>query len=560
MYYTPIYGGHFTLAMGDPFIISSYAAKILWYAATSTTLQLGDATTLSSIQSALSNTSSGVFSTNSYEDAYVQWLVGSYSSTQGYTGAPTLAAQAYQSAYKAASVPLTKESVWGKVFTGLADVAVNSLVAATAALPGGVAVAAVATGAAATAAGAVVPDMNAAIGNAFTTTISGPAPLSQTAPAVINPTYAADNLLGLMLTNTGVQYAIDTVMKFTSAPSALTSNYSIYTGNTGTACTDIQVSTSLVSGNCPDGNGGSNANNGTNPPANGYTNVYYPTPTTTQLSLWDAILTGSDVVNNGGYMELGASAGDIPSFSPPVQMINATNGASAPTKPLPSGVTVNTSFNLNSGTLTLQSLTLAGGDPTTAGSTPAPAAMPSVTVAVNGSNPSGDSYAIPASSSNYAPTYNATTGVYSIGYYWTSGGYDAAFANGTQTINMTGCPADANILLIITPDPSNTTGGQASGSLSCQYSNVTLTNVQLNVQLSYQSCVSDPWATGGVLAAVTDFDSSTGQYSNVTLACACVPGYLDGAKTTQSGVPLLGGVVVGATSANTSQTCPAPAG
>ena len=552
MYYTTIWGGHFTLAMGDPFVVSSYAAKMLGYLVSSSNSALNDDTTLASISNVLSNGASGVFNKDSYEDNYVQWLLGAQSSSQNYLGAPQIAANAFQSAWKAASIPVTHESIWGHIFVGLADTAVAIGVASLAFVPGGNVVVASAVGAATTAAGAVVPDMNSAINNSFTTTISANAPLSQNAPIVINPTYASNDLLGLFLTNTGVQAAINTTTNLGSAYIPLTSNYSIntdYSSTNLTGCTNIQVQNNLLQGSCYDSSGAtvSNGPSATNPPT--YTNVYAANQTTTQLSIWDAILTGSDVTTNGdGYMVLGNQIGSA-SFSPPVMMWNAS-----PSSTLPANLSVNTTFNLNSGYLTANGYAVVV-DPSSAGSTPAPAATPSMTTQLVGSPPAGVTFSnLSASYTSYSPQ----TGVLTVdGYHANDVLYD--FSNGTQTINMTGCPANSTVVVFVTPDSANTEDAWgASGSLSCgPYSVLT----PAAPTLAYSSCVTDPWATGGVIAAFTTApNASTGQGGVVELACACVPDYLDGPSTSSASTgQLLGGVVVGATSSNSSQQCPTPA-
>ena len=564
MSFTPIYGGVFTVAMGDPFIVSSYAAKMLWFLVSSSNYTLNNDTTLGDMATNLSSAQAGVFEPGSFESNYVQWLVGSSVSPETYPGSPQLAANAYYNAYKAASTAITKESVWGKVFTGLADTAIDIAIAATAALPGGDVVEAVAGGVAAAVGGAIVPDMNAAITNGFTTTISGPAPLSQNAPALINPTYAATNLFGLLLTNSGVQETINKTMQtnypdFNDNPNPYWSNYSIYTdyiayqtGQTtipsGCVTTasgvSISLANNLLSGNCYNSSGTLVYNNG-NLPEDTYTNVYSSNQTSAAFSIWNSILTGSDITtNSNGYIVSGNSAGNIPSFSPPIQLINATNGGASPINPLSEGIAVNTTFSLNSGTVT--AATMVGlWDPTTPGTYPAPAATPQY-LSEDGS------YYFPTSGA-YAPTYNATTGVFTVNGYCdpssltcTSSDF-TPFANAPVSINMTGCiPGSSVVINIPTID---------TVSLACQFAD------ELdNVILDYSSCTSDPWATGGVLSAViTAPNTNTGLGGNATLACACVPSYLDGPGIgAASANQLLGGVVVGATSQYPNQKCPLP--
>lgn len=601
MYYTMAYGGHYTLALGDPFIISSYAAKMLWFQVISQSLTLNDGTALSSISSTLSNTAdTGVFESKSFEDNYVQWLLGSQASSQNYTGAPQLAASAYQSVFNAATVPITEETTWGQVWTAIADTAVNAVVVGAALIPGagwGVLAVAGLGGALVTADGAATPDMNAAIANAHTATLSGPPPLSQAAPAVINPTeVASTTLLGLWLTNTFVQAQING--NGNGGPSPFLSNYSINTDNQACVsasaqfgytqcnplassndllpntasglyagpfgCTNLQLANNLLSGLCYPNNDwwSGQVNNGpnSNAPNGYYVNVYAQAQTSTQFSIWDAILTGSDVTtDSNGYIVMGGNVGNVPSFSPPVQMINATSGSAAPTAPLPAGLSVNTTFNLNTGTLTATGYTTTQtGDPTAAGPNPAPSATPSINVVISGANPADAIYTL--SGGGVAPNYESSSGVLEIGYY-SANGTVYTFANGAQSINMTGCAPNSTVTLTITPDATNASNAWgASGALACTVASTSLGS-GMGVALDYNQCVKDHWATGGVVAAFTSApNSATGEGGAVTLACACVPAYLDGAGHSRaSSSQLLGGVIVGATSSN-SQKCPPPSG
>ena len=103
---TPVFGGHFTLAIGDPFIVSSFSAKILAYlVGNSSSIVLDNSTTLNTLQGALApnGNASGVFAGNgTYSPvgvAYVKWLMGSPTSAGAVQapGSPQLAANAYQS-------------------------------------------------------------------------------------------------------------------------------------------------------------------------------------------------------------------------------------------------------------------------------------------------------------------------------------------------------------------------------------------------------------------------------------------------------------------------------
>lgn len=550
-YSTSIYGGHMTLALGDPYVVNSYAAKMLWF----TVLNYADinnGTTLANVQGVLSPSSGaasqGVFQYGSMEDNYVNWLFG----------APNLAAQAYNAAFTAASTPVTSESIWGKIFSGLADVAVAATQAAIMAIPGasevegGTLVATSAAAGTVGAAGVLMPDMNSAIGSAFTSTTSGPAPAAQNAPAVINPTYASANLLGMLLTNVGVQGEINLVTNATNPVNPLWSNYSIYLDN---LCPSIGVSDSLFFGNCANSQG-QNVPNGSGQAATGtYGNVNGIN--STALAIWDPVLIGSDVTTNtDGQMIMGDSINGMAAFSPPIQMLNATNGSAAPTQAISAAAQVTSNFNLQTGVVSLGSFIVNGsiGDPTTPGPTPAPSAQPQINGI--GVNDTGNAVSITAVVAS-APEYNSSNGLLTVtsAYVFTSSFIGAGesfyyFANGTQTINMTSCAPNAQVTLTVTL----VSGGGANGALTCTQE-VFVPSATLN----YSACTSDQWASGGVFAAVTEVDSS-GNPTNGIVACACVPSYLDGPGTYQaSSQQLLGGVVVGARSdLTTQQQCPSP--
>ena len=472
-----IYGGHFTIAVGDPYLISSYAAKMLWYTVMSTTFLLQNGVTVQQMANNLTNPTPTpgnqaypVFSTGSYESNYVNWLFNS----------PAMAATDVSNAITAANQQLTHESVWGKIFTGLADVAVDTAVAALNFIPGGSVVTTTAGAVATVASGALVPDMNSAIGSAFTTTTSQPTPMSQTAPVVTNNTYAASNLLGLLLTNFGVQQVIN---YNDSTQTALWSNYSI---NTDGLCNNIELTSNLFRATC---NG---VQNGPGlAPSGYYSNVYTSgTQTSTQFSIWDAILTGSDVTtDSNGYMVMGSSADGSVSFSPPVQMWNATNGSAAPTTPLPTGLSLNTTFNLNTGILTMASYSVTtnvgAGDPTTPGPTPAPLAQPQINGVLATPFPNG--YLLVTS--YYVSSYDSTTGVLTVTEYMANYNgtyvYLYSFANGPQTINMTSCIPNASVTLTVTPDPTSGDAYGASGVLSCSSEVATEIGASIPVTLNY---------------------------------------------------------------------------
>ncbi len=553
--FTPVWGGHFTVAVGDPYLVSSFAAKVLWSSVTGIGgFLLNDAATLSEMLNSLTNPTNPVFAyPNSTPLQYVNWLFAS----------PGLAANQFNylfgNATAASTTVITQESIWGKVFTGLADVAVDVGIAALNFIPGGNVAVASTVGVATAVGGAIMPDMNTAIGAAFTTSFSPPAPMSQQAPVVINNTYASSNLLGLLLTNFGVQQGINTLRAVTTS-SPLWTNYSI---NLDGLCMSngfntISVINNLFSGTC---NGVQNGPG--HAPSGYYSNVYTSgNQTTTQLSIWDAILTGSDVTTNtDGYMVMGSSADGSVSFSPPVQMWNATNGSAAPTTPLPTGLSVNTTFNLNTGIQTMASYS--GSGTTMPSPTPPPLAEPQINWVLAKPFPNGWTLL------SWTSSYNSTTGELTVSQYYvtgeTPGGTGSSiysFANGPQTINMTSCTPNSSVTVTVTPDPNSGNAYGASGALSCSFEVTGGTEALTTpVTLDYKNCVNDQWATGGVIAAVTQAPAADGIGMVAQLACVCVPDYLGGPSASQLGNTssnLLGGVVVGASSALPSQKCPLP--
>jgi hypothetical protein len=550
-YYTPIYGGHTAIAVGDPYLVSSISAKILWFLATSST-PLNDDTSLSTIASVLSNTANtGVFWNGSYEDEYVQWFVGSQSTNSNYPGQPKAAATAYSSAYQAASVPINQETVWGKVFEGLADLAIGVATTALTAIPGagGVIAGGIATGIG----GALMPDVNSAIANATQYSASGAPPNPTQAPVTYNGTFAATNLFGMLLSNMGVQSEINAVNNITGGPSPLWSNYDIYTDS---ECSGIGVTNNLMQGTC---NGVVNGS-ASSLPEGYYTNVYAPVQTTKELSIWNAILSGSSITTNqSGYMVTGGS-NQYPSFSPPTLVVNASSSSFTL-----NSILVNSSFNPNTGYLTANSIGLANEQ---YGKYSAPAAEPSyIPPQALQTNPTGTSpvtwtISIPEDGGISYISTGSNAGNYTISQYCItnvngSGNTTCtAPANGAQTIDMAQCIPDSVVLVGDSIANSDQTTPTVNITLSCQPPPTALTNVALD----YSKCTNDKWASGGVYAAVTTPPNATGTVGEVTLACACVPSYLDGPQAASAPkANLLGGYVVGATSSATGQQCPKPA-
>ncbi len=267
-----------------------------------------------------------------------------------YSGAATVA----QTLQTAADQPITHTSIWGKVFDGLVETTTDALTAGIGMLAGPEADLAVmgatvaATGTATAAGGALMPMATTAINAHFTTTLSQPPPVAATAPPVaatappvVNQSYSAGNLLGMLLANSFVQAEIGNVLGLaTDGPSPLWSNYSIQSDS---LCTDVSLADNLFSGLCD----GTDNNGGQAPAAPAYTNVLSTYPNSqseTQLSIWDAILTGADVaLDSAGYLQVSNPTGAA--FSPPTQLIDTSGSAET------SVAAVNTAFNHSSGLL-----------------------------------------------------------------------------------------------------------------------------------------------------------------------------------------------------------------
>ncbi len=493
MDYTAIFGGHFTLAIGDPFIVSSYAAKTLWYLVSSPTVTLSNttlsATGMSNLINAVVNggsvngtTVSPVFASNSTSAYYLQWLMGTGSGAGfGAWGSAGTAANVVSTLNTAASTPITHESFWGPVINAVINTAVDAGIAGIGMLAGPEAsiaadvFVAVIDGAATAADGSLMPSLNADITADFTSTLSLPAPTMATAPPYINSTYSASNLLGMLLANGFAQSAIDSTVTFSSstgtAPAPGTMLYANYSINADSLCTGINVTDNLLSATC-----GSTNNNGSQAVSTqSYTNVLATasnTYTNTQLSIWDAILAGADITAvskskaaNNGYMILQNPS--IAAFAPPTQVVNATNlwplGISA----------VNTTFNNSSGLVSLASYTVSG----RVSGTPVPTAMPQLNLFVttpplagNGTSFSLSSPGYPDDSWDYS--YNSSSGDFVVGgYYGLQYDMETPYncANGPQTLNMSTCVPNASVTLNLTPNPTSTYASGASCSLSCSY-------------------------------------------------------------------------------------------
>ena len=157
----PIYGGHFTLSIGDPYLVSSYAAKILWYIVTSNgyAFTTNSLTTkdLAGLTNLVTNSKNGVFyNSTSVSSEYAQWLLAS----------PNEAKTVITNMTTAASTPITHESIWGKVINGTLKTITNVGIEGIDELSGGTGV--VLAGAAKTAVGAFGSDVTDPITAYFT--------------------------------------------------------------------------------------------------------------------------------------------------------------------------------------------------------------------------------------------------------------------------------------------------------------------------------------------------------------------------------------------------------
>ena len=489
-YYTSIYGGHFTYAIGDPYVISSFAAKMLWTWVTNPNYGFTDLSMDAADITSITNIVTGAFVSTSKPQQYTSWLMNS----------PNLAQSALSAATTASNTTITKESLWGKVVNGILRVGVDAGEAFAAIETGGSSLAVQMTVAGVNdATGAFGSDVTDAITNAATKVVSPPPPLAQNAPPVTNNTYASSNLFGLLLANSFVQAEINNANSITAnTGSVLWDGASINADNlclTTTAPSGsytIQVSNSLISGSCYTTNSSGTLNNGANGTSvttfdntSGQTEQSYTNPlslsdnsqSTSQISLWNTILTGADITtNSSGVMQVGNPT--LPAFSPPTQMATA-GGISSPI------TNVNTTFNLSSGIMSVASYTSTG----TTTSSPVTPTVPTATI-LNGGTINNGSYwvsfgtwsvnqvnVLPSDPIDGVIYYNSSTGsVTMFGYYVTvqaSGSnighdHDYPFTNGILTLDMTTCAVGSNIVL--TYDTTNINyqnGSGVAGNLSC---------------------------------------------------------------------------------------------
>ncbi|UZR27946.1 hypothetical protein [Methylococcus mesophilus] len=519
--YNPIFGGFFTLAIGDPFIVSSFNAKILWFLAASIGSPSGDPafqwndssfpfskTSTSAgnqlILAALNGTCSGctpVFGSSTNAEAYTKWLIY----------APHQAAYEVVQSFKAANSPTL--TFWGKLFEGLWSATAIALDAAAAVETGGASAAAQI--AAITAVSATTGSLTSVVDNGISNTFAQPTPTYQTAPLVVNSTYSASNLLGMLLANYAVQSWVQVlgVQPFNEAANPLWANFSIYTES---LCSNLQVSANQFSSSitCQ-----KTEQSSLSPPPT-YNNVYTTTAgsNSSQLNIWDAILTGSNVTAATNQTSTSSEANGMlvlanpltASFQPPTQIASDSDGVTY------SAVTTN--FNLSSGSLSLTDA-YAYTNP--------PSAAPTI-----------ESYTYPypitsdCSSMTFSPTgvsYTPTSGVLTVS------GWSAVCnkpsgetweGQATAMLNMATCTEGSAVQFgvdVVPPSATNQFSPVVSSvSLECATPNPNLVSSSSGPSLDYNQCVSDINATGGVVAM--PINGSPG------LACVCIPGYLAGSS------------------------------
>jgi hypothetical protein len=353
VYYNPIYGGHFTLALGDPFIISSFNAKILWFLATHPAWHLNNGTF-----DAGSNTNAGLglyLALNQHPvfgldaaNRYVNWLASSAAK------AAYVINQLNNNAIEDAKKPITHESGWGKflsIAAQTASVALNqtSSVYGKGWVGGTQGADLIQRTGVNTANGYLNKYVQDKIKNHFTTTTYGTPPATQNAPFVSNPSFSSNNLLGMLLANSQVQTEISGALGLgttTDFSNPLWSTQSIFKDNKCVAST-LSVQNNQYQGTttCYNSAGSQVSQSSLNPQ---YVNVYSQNQdinaTTNRLNIWDALLTGSDVTTNAqGQLVLANPLAN--SFEPPTQLYD------------PDVAAIGTAFNYQTGTETLQSYT-----------------------------------------------------------------------------------------------------------------------------------------------------------------------------------------------------------
>ena len=667
--YTRNYGAHFTLAIGDPYLINSFSAKTLWYLATSTDFAFDndglDEAALTDLRNTLiaSGSEKGLFPASSQGNAYLRWLLD----------APKQALRAYNQTFTQAqlgstvTIPAWKKDVFKAVKIG-ANLALSYATSS-------INVAWKAGGNAGVNFAVKVVDKNTRnhVINPFFNCISSECistgatvPQSPTSQAVINDTYSGGGLLSSLLANVIVQAERNNQFSPNDPKLPIFSNYAINTDeglckpiSTTNSMTDVAINGNFISADCYiDANGsGQVVNNNTTGGPTDYSNVLsaYPNSqdkTDTQVNLWSAILNNADITtiqdttapDRNGYMQL---TDPRSAFTPPTQLVDLpTLRGETVDNPV---VNMNVAFNQATGLLSVPSYTvLSGPDSTT--QSPPPVAQPQLYLQVGKPPETGfgidldiddDPDSVSFSSSSGFLTINSYKGTdNTMGGTWTSYQFD----NGEQTIDLKQCEEDSEVILQLdffvgTPDgsangasaslyciknhnvgaeqaaPSSysllavnvgdpnldimappddyvsydfyygtlTVDGYSIGAGKSRFINgaqtidltqcafnsaVTMTvvpeddfgtkaygflNCQSPASLSYNSCTSDEWATGGVIVSITESPAADGTGAQFELACSCMPNYLGGASISSAhkladDLPDDKNVAVGATS------------
>lgn len=427
----------------------------------------------------------------------------------------------------AANEPIEHTQLAGKIFAMLAKTTVNVMLSAAGSALGGPAGAAVVGAYGGVGNALLAPSYTTPILNAYTSTLSLPPPVAADAPPIINPTYAAENLLGMLLANVVIQTEISAALGM-SITTPLWSNYAIHTSN---LCRSIDVTENLLSGECKNSSGDyiSSGNRRYDNPLSTRRYDY------TKLSLWNAILNGANIgVDTVGYMQL---QNPVSNFSPPVQVISKSGSKV---------VSIDTTFDKTSGLLAVTSYTANAKQFNLNGPfIPVPTELPPLKLVIIDRNSNN----IQAPDSTQI-TYTVSNNVYNIStfaYLYISGYKLSAssshpgnhnFVNGKQRLEVSSCPPNTSVLLTIYPMSSGEVN--ALGFLSCQ----------ANPTLPYNLCSNDLNATGGVVAAVlTEPTQANGSGATFDLGCVCNPSYLGGSYTEEApeiGPSKLHGVFVGA--------------
>ncbi|EGV17092.1 hypothetical protein [Thiocapsa marina] len=503
-YQSFIYGGHLTFAIGDPFVISSFAAKTLWYLATTATFSLNDNTFSEAgigINQFSEAVNGGLFPPTSYAAAFTNGLMTS-TAQAGY---------AVNQAIEAASQANEHESFWGKVFSALFNVTMTAIDIGTTVATGGASEAAqvgIQT-AVTTATGGLQQPVDNAITNAFTSNTTPGQPTTQNAPLAYNSTFASSNLLGLMLADFYVQYQVNAFAGTTASnPYPLWSNAAMYTArpNAAGSCNTLSVSYNLFAQNveCWDATSETYVEQ---PTTATYTNVCgnvsngsCGSVTDSQLNIWDAVMTGSTVGADANGM-LQIQNPSTWSFQPPTLISDS------------SVFSITTNFNLNTGTLTLAEWISAS---------PVPTTQPTIL-------PWTGPFYFPQCSERptYTPivSYDPTTGILST-TDWVAGcaeNPEVQTGTASASLNMASCAKGSAVQFTgygmeSGPPPV----GPYTVSLDCVDPNPT---VSTEVVLNYNQCVSDQNATGGVVAMNMGVEPA--------LACVCMPSYLISGSTTE---------------------------